>query len=178
MTDHPAPPPPTTTTPTTADGQRDADLTHVRADGSAHMVDVSAKAVTDRSATATATLVTRPDVVARILDGTLPKGEVIGTARVAAIMAVKKTSDLIPLCHPLPIAGVEVDIVGVDDHVVITVSVRTTSRTGVEMEALTGASVAALTVYDMVKAVDRAATITDVRVLEKHGGRSGDWSNR
>nr|WP_251008955.1 cyclic pyranopterin monophosphate synthase MoaC [Curtobacterium sp. ISL-83] len=142
------------------------------------MVDVSAKAVTDRSATATATLVTRPDVVARILDGTLPKGEVIGTARVAAIMAVKKTSDLIPLCHPLPIAGVEVDIVGVDDHVVITVSVRTTSRTGVEMEALTGASVAALTVYDMVKAVDRAATITDVRVLEKHGGRSGDWSNR
>lgn len=154
------------------------DLSHVRADGSAHMVDVSAKDVTDRSATATATVVTRLDVVARILDGSLPKGEVVGTARIAAIMAVKKTSDLIPLCHPLPIAGVQVDITGADDRVLIEVSVRTTSRTGVEMEALTGASVAALTVYDMVKAVDRAAVITDVRVLEKHGGRSGDWSNR
>jgi len=154
------------------------DLTHVRADGSAHMVDVSEKAVTARSAAATATLVTRPEVVARILDGSLPKGEVIGTARIAAIMAVKQTSSLIPLCHPLPIAGVEVDITGDGDRVVVEVSVRTTSRTGVEMEALTGASVAALTVYDMVKAVDRTATITDVRVLEKHGGRSGDWSNR
>ncbi|KQR32675.1 MULTISPECIES: cyclic pyranopterin monophosphate synthase MoaC [Curtobacterium] len=160
-----------------ADTESD-DLSHVRADGSAHMVDVSAKDVTDRSATATATVVTRPDVVARILDGSLPKGEVVGTARIAAIMAVKKTSDLIPLCHPLPIAGVQVDITGSDDRVLIEVSVRTTSRTGVEMEALTGASVAALTVYDMVKAVDRAAVITDVRVLEKHGGRSGDWSNR
>lgn len=153
-------------------------LSHVRADGSAHMVDVTAKDVTDRFATATATVVTRPDVVTRILDGSLPKGEVVGTARIAAIMAVKKTSDLIPLCHPLPIAGVQVDITGTDDRVLIEVSVRTTSRTGVEMEALTGASVAALTVYDMVKAVDRAAVITDVRVLEKHGGRSGDWSNR
>lgn len=154
------------------------ELSHVRADGTAHMVDVSAKDVTDRSATATASVLTRPDVVARILDGSLPKGEVVGTARIAAIMAVKKTSDLIPLCHPLPIAGVQVDITGADDRVLIEVSVRTTSRTGVEMEALTGASVAALTVYDMVKAVDRAAVITDVRVLEKHGGRSGDWSNR
>ncbi len=154
------------------------DLSHVRADGSAHMVDVSEKDVTDRSATATATLVTRADVVDRILDGSLPKGEVIGTARIAAIMAVKKTSDLVPLCHPLPIAGVQVDIIGDGDRVRIEVSVRTTSRTGVEMEALTGASVAALTVYDMVKAVDRAAVITEVRVLEKHGGRSGDWSNR
>ncbi|WP_416393675.1 MULTISPECIES: cyclic pyranopterin monophosphate synthase MoaC [unclassified Curtobacterium] len=154
------------------------DLSHVRADGTAHMVDVSEKDVTARSATATATLVTRPDVVARILDGSLPKGEVIGTARIAAIMAVKKTSDLVPLCHPLPIAGVEVDITGAQDRVIVEVSVRTTSRTGVEMEALTGASIAALTVYDMVKAVDRAAVITDVRVLEKHGGRSGDWSNR
>jgi cyclic pyranopterin phosphate synthase len=156
--------------------ERSDGLSHVRADGSAHMVDVSAKDVTARSATATATLVTRPDVVARILDGSLPKGEVVGTARIAAIMAVKKTSDLIPLCHPLPIAGVEVDVVGAGDRVTITVSVRTTSRTGVEMEALTGASIAALTVYDMVKAVDRAAVVTDVKVLEKHGGRSGDWS--
>ncbi|WP_144802776.1 cyclic pyranopterin monophosphate synthase MoaC [Curtobacterium sp. BH-2-1-1] len=154
------------------------DLSHVRADGSAHMVDVSEKDVTDRSATATATLVTRADVVDRILDGSLPKGEVIGTARIAAIMAVKKTSDLVPLCHPLPIAGVQVDLTGDGDRVRIEVSVRTTSRTGVEMEALTGASVAALTVYDMVKAVDRAAVITEVRVLEKRGGRSGDWSNR
>ena len=161
---------------TTASRSASDDLSHVRADGSAHMVDVSTKDVTDRSATATATLVTRPDVVERILDGSLPKGEVIGTARIAAIMAVKKTSDLIPLCHPLPIAGVQVDITGAGDRVVVEVSVRTTSRTGVEMEALTGASIAALTVYDMVKAVDRAASITDVRVLEKHGGRSGDSS--
>ncbi|PZE24735.1 MULTISPECIES: cyclic pyranopterin monophosphate synthase MoaC [unclassified Curtobacterium] len=151
-------------------------LSHVRPDGSAHMVDVSGKDVTTRSATATATLVTRPDVVARILDGTLPKGEVVGTARIAAIMAVKRTSDLIPLCHPLPISGVEVEVTGQDDRVVVTVAVRTTARTGVEMEALTGASVGALTVYDMVKAVDRSAVVTDVRVLEKHGGRSGDWS--
>jgi cyclic pyranopterin phosphate synthase len=140
------------------------------------MVDVSEKDVTARSAVATATLITRPDVVVMILDGSLPKGEVIGTARIAAIMAVKRTSDLIPLCHPLPISGVEVDVVGGHDRVTITVAVRTTSRTGVEMEALTGASIGALTIYDMVKAVDRAATITDVRVLEKHGGRSGDWS--
>jgi len=154
------------------------ELSHVRADGSAHMVDVSDKDVTARSATATATLVTRDDVVRRILDGSMPKGEVVGTARIAAIMAVKKTADLVPLCHPLPIAGVEVDITGEGDRVRIEVSVRTTSRTGVEMEALTGASVAALTVYDMVKAVDRAAVITEVRVLEKHGGRSGDWSAR
>ncbi|PZF56677.1 cyclic pyranopterin monophosphate synthase MoaC [Curtobacterium sp. MCBD17_034] len=151
-------------------------LSHVRPDGSAHMVDVSGKDVTTRSATATATLVTRPDVVARILDGTLPKGEVVGTARIAAIMAVKRTSDLIPLCHPLPISGVEVEVTGQDDRVVVTVAVRTTARTGVEMEALTGASVGALTVYDMVKAVDRSAVVTDVRVLEKHGGRSGGWS--
>ncbi|MFZ7089168.1 cyclic pyranopterin monophosphate synthase MoaC [Curtobacterium sp. RRHDQ10] len=151
-------------------------LTHVRADGTAHMVDVTDKAVTARSATATATLVTRPDVVARILDGSLPKGEVVGTARIAAIMAVKRTSDLVPLCHPLPISGVQVDVVGADDRVQISVTVRTTSRTGVEMEALTGAAVGALTVYDMVKAVDRTAVVTDVRVLEKHGGRSGDWS--
>jgi cyclic pyranopterin phosphate synthase len=151
------------------------DLSHVRSDGSAHMVDVSGKDVTARTATATATLVTRPDVVERILDGTLPKGEIVGTARIAAIMAVKRTSDLIPMCHPLPVSGIEVDIVGADDRVTITVTVGTVSRTGVEMEALTGASVGALTVYDMIKAVDRAATIADVRVVEKDGGRSGRW---
>lgn len=150
-------------------------LTHLRPDGAAHMVDVSAKDVTARSAVATATLVTRQDVVARVLDGSLPKGEVIATARIAAIMAVKRTADLIPLCHPLPLTGIEVDIVGVDDRVTLTVTVRTTAKTGVEMEALTGASVGALTVYDMIKAVDREATITEVRVVEKHGGRSGDW---
>lgn len=150
-------------------------LTHLRPDGAAHMVDVSAKDVTARSAVATATLLTRQDVVARVLDGSLPKGEVIATARIAAIMAVKRTADLIPLCHPLPLTGIEVDIVGVDDRVTLTVTVRTTAKTGVEMEALTGASVGALTVYDMIKAVDREATITEVRVVEKHGGRSGDW---
>ncbi|RKR73324.1 cyclic pyranopterin monophosphate synthase MoaC [Frondihabitans australicus] len=151
-------------------------LSHVRSDGSARMVDVSAKDVTSRTATAQAIVVTRPDVLERILDGTLPKGEVIATARVAAIMGVKRTSDLIPMCHPLPVSSVEVDIAGSGDRLTLTVTVATVARTGVEMEALTGASIGALTVYDMIKAVDREAVVADVRVLEKDGGRSGRWS--
>ncbi|WP_066516389.1 cyclic pyranopterin monophosphate synthase MoaC [Curtobacterium ammoniigenes] len=151
------------------------ELTHMRPDGAAHMVDVSGKDITARSATASGSVITRPDVVARVFDGTLPKGEVIATARIAAIMAVKRTADLIPLCHPLPLTGIEVDIDRGDDRVTIAVTVRTTAKTGVEMEALTGVSVGALTVYDMIKAVDREAVITDIRVVEKHGGRSGDW---
>jgi cyclic pyranopterin phosphate synthase len=150
-------------------------LTHVRADGSAHMVDVGGKAVTARRATAEATLVTRADVVAAVFDGSLPKGEAVGTARIAGIMAAKQTSSLIPLCHPLPLSSVEVELSAADDRVLISASTATTGQTGVEMEALTAASVAALTLYDMIKAVDREATIEGIRVVEKHGGRSGDW---
>lgn len=150
-------------------------LTHLDSQGRANMVDVTDKQVTSREATAEARVRMRPETLDLIQSGGHPKGDVFAVARIAGIQAAKKTADLIPLCHPLPIAGVEVDITGTGDRVVVHVSVRTTSRTGVEMEALTGASVAALTVYDMVKAVDRAASITDVRVLEKHGGRSGDW---
>ncbi|GAA1490214.1 cyclic pyranopterin monophosphate synthase MoaC [Brachybacterium sacelli] len=150
-------------------------LSHVRADGSAHMVDVTDKATTSREATARAVLRTRPDVVARIADGDLPKGEALATARLAGIMGAKRTSDLVPLCHPLPLSGVELDLTPREDHVEIIARVRTRGVTGVEMEALTAASVAALTVYDMIKAVDHLATIEQVQVLAKSGGKSGDW---
>lgn len=150
-------------------------LTHVGADGSAQMVDVSGKAVTKRVATAQAVITTLPAVMALLVAGELPKGEAFAVARVAGIMAAKKTSDLIPLCHPLPINGVDVDFFPSVDSVRIVATVKTTGVTGVEMEALTAASVAALTVYDMIKAVDRAARITDIEVLAKSGGASGDW---
>lgn len=152
------------------------DLTHVRPDGSAHMVDVTDKQVAARRAVAVATLRTRPDVVARIVDGDLPKGEALPVARLAGIMAAKRTSDLIPLCHPLPLTGVEVDLDAHDDVVEVTATVKTTAVTGVEMEALTAASVAALTVYDMIKAVDHLAVIESVQVVAKSGGKSGDWT--
>ncbi|HEX7350773.1 cyclic pyranopterin monophosphate synthase MoaC [Brachybacterium sp.] len=152
------------------------DLSHVRADGSAHMVDVTDKAVTSREATARAVLRTRTDVVGRIASGDLPKGEALATARIAGIMGAKRTPDLIPLCHPLPLSGVELDLVPREDRVEIIARVRTRGVTGVEMEALTAATVAALTVYDMIKAVDHLATIEGVQVLSKSGGKSGDWS--
>ncbi len=152
------------------------DLSHVRADGSAHMVDVTDKQVTSREATAQATLRTRADVVARIAEGNLPKGEALPVARIAGILGAKRTPDLIPLCHPLPISGVEIDLIPVEDRVEITARVRTRGVTGVEMEALTAASVAALTVYDMIKAVDHLASIEKVQVLAKSGGKSGDWT--
>ena len=151
------------------------DLTHLRPDGSAHMVDVTGKATTKRRAVAQAVLVTRPEVVRAVISGDLPKGEAVGTARIAGIMAAKRTSPLIPLCHPLPIGRIEIDIAGADDRLTVVASVSTTGVTGVEMEALTAASVAALTLYDMVKAVDARAVITDVLVREKQGGKSGDW---
>ncbi|MBV7432551.1 bifunctional molybdenum cofactor biosynthesis protein MoaC/MoaB [Dermabacteraceae bacterium TAE3-ERU5] len=151
------------------------ELSHVRGDGSSHMVDVSDKNVTKREATARAVLHTRPDVIAKIADGSLPKGEALPVARVAAIMAAKRTHDLIPLCHPLPISAVTVDFISGDSSVSVTATVRTTSRTGVEMEALTAASVGALTVYDMIKAVDKHARIDGIQVLAKSGGKSGDW---
>lgn len=151
-------------------------LTHVRADGSAHMVDVTAKAPNKRVASAQAVLVTREDVVRAIFDGSLPKGEAIGTARIAGIMAAKQTATLIPLCHPLPLTKLSVDIHPEDDRVRVVATATTVAVTGVEMEALTAASVAALTLYDMIKAVDNRAVITDIQVLEKQGGKSGDWS--
>lgn len=152
------------------------ELTHVRPDGSAHMVDVTEKAVTSREAVARGTLRTRSDVVERIAQGDLPKGEALPVARIAGIMGAKRTSDLVPLCHPLPISGVEVDLVPVEDRVEITARVRTRGVTGVEMEALTAVTVTALTVYDMIKAVDHLATIEDIGVVSKSGGKSGDWT--
>lgn len=151
-------------------------LTHLRDDGSAHMVDVTDKAITKRTASAQAVLTTRPEVVAMIADGTLPKGEAIGTARIAGIMAAKQTSALIPLCHPLPLTKLDVDITADGSRVRVVATATTKGVTGVEMEALTAASVAALTLYDMIKAVDNRAVITDIMVLAKEGGKSGDWS--
>lgn len=151
------------------------DLTHLRSDGSAHMVDVGDKAVTKRTATAEAVLETRADVVERLVTGDLPKGEALGTARIAGIMAAKRTPDLIPLCHPLPLSKVAIDFESESDRVRIVATVSTRGVTGVEMEALTAVSVAALTLYDMIKAVDHHAVITGTRVLAKAGGKGGDW---
>ena len=150
-------------------------LTHVRSDGSAHMVDVSAKAVTAREASAAGRVLLSAAAVDALRSGEVPKGDALAVARVAGIQAVKRTPDLIPLAHPVAVHGVTLDLVVVDEGVEIVAAVRTADRTGIEMEALTAVSVAALTVIDMVKAVDRHARITDVRVTAKSGGRSGDW---
>lgn len=151
-------------------------LTHVDESGAARMVDVSGKDVTSRVAVATGRVLVSAAVVGLLRGEGLPKGDALGVARVAGIMAAKRTPDLVPLCHPLAISGVTVDLEVIDDAVEITATVRTTDRTGVEMEALTAVSVAALTVVDMVKAVDKSAVITDVRIDSKTGGKSGDWS--
>ena len=151
-------------------------LSHVDETGAARMVDVSGKAVTDRTAVATGRVLVSRDVVELLRGDGVPKGDALAVARLAGIMGAKQTPSLIPLCHPLAIAGVTVDLAVADDAVEITATVRTTDRTGVEMEALTAVSVAALTVVDMVKAVDKAAVISDVRVESKSGGRSGDWN--
>ncbi|HEX2246017.1 MAG TPA: cyclic pyranopterin monophosphate synthase MoaC [Arthrobacter sp.] len=151
-------------------------LTHVREDGTAHMVDVSAKAETTREATAQAVLGTREDVVSLLVSGGLPKGDALAVSRVAGIMAAKQTPSLIPLCHPLPISKVTVDFFPGASEVRIEATVRTRGVTGVEMEALTAASVAALSLYDMIKAVDKHAVIGDIKVLAKSGGKSGDWT--
>ncbi|MCX6397449.1 MAG: cyclic pyranopterin monophosphate synthase MoaC [Propionibacteriales bacterium] len=150
-------------------------FTHLDETGAARMVDVSGKEPTARVAVATGRVLVSPTVVGLLRGERLPKGDALGVARVAGIMATKRTPDLIPLCHPLAISGVEVDLEVTDDAVEITATVRTADRTGVEMEALTAVSVAALTVVDMVKAVDKAAVITDVRVESKTGGKSGPW---
>ena len=156
----------------------EARLTHVDETGAARMVDVTAKAVTDRVATAAGRVLVSPEVIALLRGAGVPKGDAVAVARIAGIMGAKQTPALIPLCHPLAVSGVTVDLAVADDAVEITATVKTTDRTGVEMEALTAVSVAALTVVDMVKAVDKGAVITDVRVETKTGGKSGDWSRR
>jgi len=150
-------------------------LSHLDETGAAHMVDVTAKDVTKRTAVAAGVLHTTSDVVAMIAAGGLPKGDALATARIAGILAAKHTSDLIPLCHQLALTGVDVDFEIGEATIGITATVRSTDRTGVEMEALTAVSVAALTVYDMIKAVDPAARIDDIRVLRKEGGKTGTW---
>jgi cyclic pyranopterin phosphate synthase len=151
-------------------------LTHLDEAGAARMVDVSGKDVTSRSATASGRVLVSAEVVALLRGAGVPKGDTLAVARLAGIMGAKQTPSLIPLCHPLAISGVTLDLAVEDDAVSIVATVRTTDRTGVEMEALTAVSVAALTVIDMVKAVDKAAVITDVRVEAKSGGKSGDWT--
>jgi len=152
-------------------------LTHFDASGQAHMVDVSGKHDTHRIALAAGTIRMKPETLALIMSGNAKKGDVLGIARIAAIMGAKRTSDLVPLCHPLPITRVVVDFE--IDHAASSVHCRaqvdTIGKTGVEMEALTAVQVALLTIYDMCKAADRGMVMTNVRVLEKHGGKSGDW---
>ncbi|GAA3515435.1 cyclic pyranopterin monophosphate synthase MoaC [Aeromicrobium panaciterrae] len=150
-------------------------LTHVDESGAARMVDVTGKEVTARTATARGRVEVSAAVIELLRGEGLPKGDALAVARIAGIMATKRTPDLIPLCHPLAIGGVEVDLVVEADGVAITATIRTADRTGVEMEALTAVSVAALTVVDMIKAVDKLARITGIEVVAKSGGKSGDW---
>jgi cyclic pyranopterin phosphate synthase len=152
-----------------------SEFTHMDAAGHARMVDVSAKDVTVRTATATGFVRLAAATVAALRAGDVPKGDALAVARIAGIMAAKRTPDLIPLCHPIALHGVEVELDVRDDGVAITAVVRTADRTGVEMEALTSVSVAALSLIDMVKALDPAAVVTDVRVEEKTGGKTGLW---
>jgi cyclic pyranopterin monophosphate synthase len=151
------------------------DLTHLDERGSARMVDVSAKDVTVREASAAGRVLCSPRVVSLLRGEGVPKGDALAVARLAGIQAAKRTPDLVPLAHPIAVHGVSVDLSVADDGVDITATVRTADRTGVEMEALTCVAVAALALVDMVKAVDKLTTITDVRVTAKSGGRSGDW---
>jgi cyclic pyranopterin monophosphate synthase len=150
-------------------------LTHVDEAGAARMVDVSDKAVTAREAVAAGRVLVSPEVVALLRGAGVPKGDTLAVARLAGIMGAKQTAALIPLCHPLALSSVGVDLEVGDDAVEVTATVRTTDRTGVEMEALTAVAVAGLTVVDMVKAVDKRAVISDIRLLRKSGGKSGDF---
>lgn len=152
-----------------------SDLTHLDAAGAAHMVDVSGKAVTLREAVATGHISMSAAALEAIRDGAAAKGDVLAVARIAGIMAAKKTAELIPLCHPLPLNRVAVDFVLDDSGVIATATATTEGKTGVEMEAMTAVSVALLTIYDMAKAVDKAMTIGGVRLVSKTGGKSGDW---
>ncbi len=152
-------------------------LTHIDASGEAHMVDVGNKPVTDRVGVAEGIVLVEAATLDLIVGGNAKKGDVLGTARIAGIMAAKRTHELIPLCHPLPITSVKLDLVPLPDppRVMVRATVKTSGQTGVEMEALTAVSVACLTVYDMVKAVDRGIRLTDIRLVEKRGGKSGDF---
>ncbi|MFT9399099.1 cyclic pyranopterin monophosphate synthase MoaC [Acetobacter sp.] len=150
-------------------------LTHLNDAGHAHMVDVSDKPSTKRRATAKGSIHMLPTTLQMIVSGTAPKGDVLATARIAAIMAAKKTADIIPLCHPLALSSVHVDLLPIDNGIEISVTVVTTGATGVEMEALTAVSAAALTLYDMCKAVDRGMRISDIHLEHKSGGQSGDY---
>jgi cyclic pyranopterin phosphate synthase len=152
------------------------ELTHVDANGAARMVDVSGKDVTVREATAAGRFVTTPEVIALLRGGDqLPKGDALAVARIAGIAAAKRTPDLVPLCHPVALHAVSVELEVAEDHIDITATTRTADRTGVEMEALTSVVAAGLNLYDMVKAIDRVAVLTDVRLVAKSGGRSGEW---
>jgi cyclic pyranopterin phosphate synthase len=151
-------------------------LTHLDDQGAARMVDVSGKDVTTRTATARGRFVTTPEVIALLRRDGLPKGDALAVARIAGLAGAKRTADLVPLCHPIALHGVTLDLELGTDDVTITATTRTADRTGVEMEALTAVTVAGLALYDMVKAVDRGARLTDVQLLAKAGGRSGDWT--
>ncbi len=151
-------------------------LTHVDAAGDARMVDVSEKVVTARTAIATGVVRTTPEVIELLASGGLPKGDALATARIAGIMAAKRTPDLIPLCHPIALSGVTVDLGVSASEVQISCTVRTTDRTGVEMEALTAVAVAGLTLHDMIKAVDPSAVLDAVQVERKDGGKTGTWT--
>jgi cyclic pyranopterin monophosphate synthase len=150
-------------------------LTHLDSSGHARMVDVSGKDVTARSATASGTVLLSPAAVAALREGTVPKGDAIAVARIAAIQGAKRTPDLVPLCHPIALHAVSAELTVTDEGVLIEVTARTADRTGVEMEALTAVAAGALAVVDMVKAIDPGAVITDIRVDEKAGGRTGSW---
>jgi cyclic pyranopterin phosphate synthase len=153
----------------------DRELTHLNESGEAHMVDVGDKDVTRRMAVAEGLVVMSPDLVERFFTGDLPKGDAAALARIAGIMGAKKTSELIPLCHPIPLTSADISLESAGHGVRITATVSTTSQTGVEMEALTAVSLSALTIYDMVKGVERGVTIEGVRLLKKEGGRTGTW---
>lgn len=152
-----------------------AELTHIGPDGAAHMVDISGKADSDRQAVASGRIDMSAQALSAIRDGTAKKGDVLATARIAGIMAAKKTSDLVPLCHPLPLTKVAIDLVLDERGVVATATARTRGQTGVEMEAMTAVSIALLTIYDMAKAVDKGMIIRDIRLLSKSGGKSGEY---
>ncbi|MFH1105208.1 MAG: cyclic pyranopterin monophosphate synthase MoaC [Actinomycetota bacterium] len=151
------------------------ELTHIDDQGRPRMIDVGAKAETEREATAEAIVHLSPATRAALFGGSLPKGDALAVARVAAIAGVKRTADLIPLCHPISLTAIEADVEQIEEGARVVVTVRTVGRTGVEMEAITGASIGAITLYDMVKALERGAEIGPVRLIVKSGGRSGEW---
>jgi cyclic pyranopterin phosphate synthase len=151
-------------------------FTHLNEQGNARMVDVGAKETTSRVAVAEAHISISPETRKRLFAGDLPKGDALGVARIAAIMATKQTSSLIPLCHPISIHGVDVDVTETETGARIEVTTRTSARTGIEMEAITGAAVGAVALYDMIKGLDRGAEVTSVRLLHKSGGKSGEWN--